>query len=53
LYRNLIIGVPINLLGANFRCFYTLDVVPSIGFEVSILDKSIFYSGRGFYQNKK
>lgn len=48
-YRPVTIGSSINIAGAEFRFFYSFHSIPCIGFEVSFLGKSLYFSGDTFY----
>lgn len=48
-YRPAIIGSPLNLYGAEFNFFYSLHTIPSIGFEVKLGGKSLYFSGDTFF----
>lgn len=52
-FRPVLIGTPINILGAFFKFFYTLHTIPCIGFEASYGFKSIYFSGDTFYHPEK
>lgn len=44
-FRPVIIGAPLNLNGAIFRFFYCFSSIPTIGCEIYLQDKSIYFSG--------
>lgn len=48
-FRPVIIGTALNIYGANFEFFYSMHTIPSIGFRVSLENKSIYFSGDTFY----
>ncbi len=43
------LGVPIRIQGGEFRFFYTLHSIPTIGFEVYFQGKSFVYSSDSLY----
>ena len=43
-YKQAIIGLPLQLLGATFHFFYTLHTIPCVGFRVEWRNKSIVFS---------
>ena len=49
-FRPAIIGSPLRINGAIFNFFYSLHVIPCIGFTINYLDKSIYFSGDTFYE---
>ena len=52
-FRPVIIGTPMNIHGGSFRFHYALHTIPTLGFDVSFGNKSIFFSGNTFYYPKK
>jgi hypothetical protein len=52
-FRPAFIGTTLNMYGARFRFFYSLHTIPTIGFEVSVEGKTIFFSGDTFYSPKE
>ena len=48
-FRPIIIGAPLNLNGAILRFFYTFHSLPTIGCEIYLQDKSIYFSGDTLY----
>ena len=51
-FRPIIIGAPLNLNGATFRFFYNFYSIPTIGCEIYLQDKSVYYSGDTCLTNK-
>ena len=49
IFRPVTIGSVINIYGGYFRFFYALHTIPCIGFEVSVMHKSIYYSADTYY----
>ena len=48
-FRPVSVGGPLRILGAEFRFFYTLHAIPTIGFEVWCGGKSFAYSADTLY----
>lgn len=48
-FRPVTIGAFIDLLGADFRFFYSYHSIPCIGFEVNYCGRSIYFSGDTYY----
>jgi CRP-like cAMP-binding protein len=48
-FRPMFLDEPNIWNGASFRFFYSLHSIPCVGFEVSLEDKSLVYSGDTFY----
>lgn len=48
-FRPITIGYPLEVYGAKFRFFYSLHVIPCIGYEVEFKGKLIYFSGDTFY----
>lgn len=51
-FRPIIMGAPLNLNGGIFRFFYAFHSLPTIGCEIHLQDKSIYYSGDTLYDPK-
>lgn len=48
-YRPVKIGHPTRVNGAEFDFFYALHSIPTVGFSVRVLDKSLYLSGDTYY----
>jgi ribonuclease BN (tRNA processing enzyme) len=48
-FRPVKIGHATRVNGAEFQFFYALHSIPTVGFYVKILDKSIYFSGDTYY----
>ena len=48
-FRNVKIGHPTRVNGAEFEFFYALHSIPTVGFSVRVLDKSFYLSGDTYY----
>ncbi|CAD8146794.1 unnamed protein product [Paramecium pentaurelia] len=53
IFRPAILGVPLNIYGAEFEFFYAFHSIPCIGFRVKYQNKSIYFSGDTFYDPVK
>lgn len=51
-FRPVIIGAPLNLNGATFRFFYNFHTIPTLGCEIYLQDKSIYFSGETYFDQK-
>jgi len=49
IFRPVTLGITLNIYGANFRFFYAFHTIPCIGFECSVMQRSIYYSADTFY----
>lgn len=49
IFRPVILGTPLNIYGANFKFFYAFHTIPCIGFEIELMNRSIYYSADTFY----
>lgn len=51
-FRPVTIGYPLEVYGAKFRFFYSLHVIPCLGYECEFNGKKIYFSGDTFYDPK-
>ncbi|EGR34400.1 hypothetical protein IMG5_013180 [Ichthyophthirius multifiliis] len=51
-FRQVIIGTNMQMFGGCFSFFYSLHTIPSLGFEVKVQNKKIYFSSDTFYNPK-
>lgn len=48
-YRPITIGHDLEINGGKFNFFYSLHVIPCIGYECTFKGKTVFFSGDTYY----
>ncbi|KAL4448715.1 hypothetical protein ABPG74_012804 [Tetrahymena malaccensis] len=52
-FRPVIIGTTLKIYGANFNFFYSFHTIPSLGFEVEVNNKRLYFSSDTYYNPKQ